>query len=88
MPADIEAVFRSNFGTFRSLRAHPLAFIFQIEMSTLDRESRFACRTFPDPARSFPVIGPAAQARTYHQPARWTRCGLKVMGKYRDDAWL
>ena len=95
LPDDVAAAFRAEFGAaYRTLRVHP-AYFLNVDMAALDPGPK-ASKYFPppprkrprNPAADFQVSPPTGPPRYYRQPLGWTRTGLRVRGKYGDDAWL
>ncbi|CAF2588082.1 unnamed protein product [Rotaria sp. Silwood2] len=76
---------KNQFEEFISSKIHPLFYRPSFDISFFDERGN---KTFPSKAEIHEV-GPPGCTEKYFQPAKWTRYGLNVIGKYEDgDTWL
>lgn len=79
-----EEKLRDEFKQFESLKIHPLLWRSSFNVSYFDERGN---KAFSDDNKTFSV-GPPERTQLYTQAVGWTRYGLKVLGKYKNDDWL
>ena len=75
---------KRQFRRFIKLKIHPLLYRPAFDISQFDKLGN---NVFANQNQTFP-IGPPGRTKVYTQAAGWTRYGLKVIGRYKDDSWL
>ncbi len=75
---------KAEFQQFIAAKIHPLLFRPSFDISNFDARGN---KDFTSGAGTFEV-GPPGRTQKYIQPAGWTRYGLKVLGRYKNDEWL
>ena len=75
---------KTQFNQFVSAKIHPLLYRPSFDISLFDVRGN---KTFGSQSETHQV-GPPGRTKSYTTPSGWTRYGLKVLGKYKDDKWL
>ena len=81
---DIPKNLKRVFPLYDTAKIHPLLCRPAFDISDFDVRGN---KDFCHEGGTFEV-GPPGRTRAYQQPYGWTRYGLKVLGKYSNDAWL
>ncbi|CAF3486629.1 unnamed protein product, partial [Rotaria socialis] len=81
---DVSEKLKKQFGKFLSAKVHPLLYRPSFDIACFDERGN---RTFSSTPNTH-QIGPSGRTKIYTEAAGWTRYGLKVLSKYKNDDWL
>ncbi|CAF2088620.1 unnamed protein product, partial [Rotaria magnacalcarata] len=75
---------KAQFDQFVSAKIHPLLYRPSFDISYFDERGN---KTFGTVSETHQV-GPPGRPKPYSTPVGWPRYGLKVLHRYKNDAWL